>query len=324
MTYGVTRTVEIGDDNAPHFWYFAVSNCAFNASANATKPRWGVMYRMTAMNPGNDQFSVDDDGLLGMYATFLVFYTLVVAVAAHSLWALKQMRMLSLAVKLIAAIVLLHWLSTAADVIHFGSFASNGVGLKFFLVLAEILDTAAQSSMMIVLMLLAQGWCVTSATVRDPTASRCVAALVVLVYVVLFFWRVLGESRESTLYYYESIPGAFALVLRMLFCAYFVLSLRLTWREETNPKTRNFYLTFGGLFFLWFVILVFIVLIAAATPPVYRARTVETMYTLQNWVATAVLVLLFHPRIANRFFEIGGTRESLMAKSATNTSYTAL
>ncbi len=324
VTYGATRTVGLDDQHAAHFWYFALSNCNFNATRNASQPRWGVQYRMVALNPGDDQFSADEDGLLGLNAAFVVFYAGSLLLVAHAVFALRQLNMLSLAVKLVAGIVLLHTLATLSAVIHYGDYASNGVGLKGFLVLDELLDTVAQSTMLILLLLLAQGWCVTSATVRDPTASRCAAVLVVLVYVVLFFWRVLGESRESTLCYYESVPGAFALVLRMLFCGYFLLSLRLTWREETNPKTRNFYLTFGGLFFLWFVVLVFIVLIAAATPPVYRARTVETMYTLQNWVATTVLVLLFHPLVANRFFEIGGDKASLMAKSLTNTNYQAL
>lgn len=259
-----------------------------------------------------------------MFGTFLVFYLIVAVVAAHSIWSLFRLGMLSRAVKLVAGIVLLHTIGCMCATIHYSSYSDNGIGLPGFLVVADLLDTFAQAVMMVVLILIAQGWCVTSATVRDPMASRCVAVVIALIYTTLFFWRVLGEARESTLYYYESVPGVLALVIRMFFCAYFVLSLRITWREETNPKTRNFYLVFAGLYFLWFVVLVFIVLIAAATPPVYRERTVETMYTLQNWIASAVLVILFHPLVANRFFEIGGSRESLLAKSKTNTQYQPL
>lgn len=278
-----------------------------------------------ACSPRSVRFSVlSRSRFRSLFGGSVVFYLIVAVVAAHSLWSLFRLSMLSLAVKLIAVIVLLHTLGCLCATIHYSSFASNGVGLNGFLVVADLLDTVAQAVMMVVLILLAQGWCVTSATVRDPMASRCVAVIVALIYTTLFFWRVLGESRESTLYYYESVPGVLALIIRMFFCAYFGLSLRITWREETNPKTRNFYLIFGGLYFLWFIVLVFIVLIAAATPPVYRERTVETMYTLQNWIASAVLVLLFHPFIANRFFEIGGTRESLLAKSKTNSAYQAL
>jgi hypothetical protein len=280
-----------------------------------------------ACSPRSVRFSVlSRSRFRSLFGGSVVFYLIVVVVAAHALWALKQMRMLSLAVKLIAVIVLLHtWLSTTADVIHFGSYASNGVGLKFFLVLAEILDTAAQSSMMIVLMLLAQGWCVTSATVRDPTASRCVAVLVVLVYVVLFFWRVLGESRESTLYYYESMPGAFALVLRMLFCAYFVLSLRLTWREETNPEDAQL------LPHLWRPLLPLVRRSrlhrphrrrhAARLPRAHRRNDVHAAELGRHRRPRAPLPPVASPTAV---FEIGGTRESLLAKSATNTSYTAL
>ena len=122
----------------------------------------------------------------------------------------------------------------------------------------------------------------------------------------------------------------------------------MTWREESNPKTRNFFLLFTGLYLLWFIVLVFIVLIAAATPPVYRMRTVETMYTLQNFTASAgelyvffclcvcvclctlcsmytVLALLFHPAVSERFFELGGgSTEALVAKALHNPAYTSL
>ena len=63
----------------------------------------------------------------------------------------------------------------------------------------------------------------------------------------------------------------------------------------------NVWRQFGGLFSLWFLILVFIVLIAAATPPVYRERTVETMYTLLNYCGQFVLFLLYFLFFLNFF-----------------------
>jgi len=197
--------------------------------------------------------------------------------------------------------------------IHLAVFANDGFGVAALNRIGDVLQAMAEILLTVLVLAMAQGWGISSLTFRDPNAIKAAVLVVTLAYLVLLFWRIAGESPESTLYYYESVPGALALTLRCLLCIYFVISLRLTFREESNPKTRNFYMTFGALYGFWFLVLIFIVLIGAATPPVYRERTVDVMTCMQGFLAGAVLAVFFSPWLAGRLFDIGSQKAAYTA-----------
>jgi len=277
---------------------------------------WVAQYDIHATNPGGwftKEFGINEQQLLGLYMAFtFFFYVPLLFVHLYGLAKLHRVGAITMIVKAITAYIVLQLVGSFCIFIHWVLFAKNGFGVTSVNRIGDVLQALADILLTVLLLAMSQGWGISSLTFRDPNAIKAAAVAVTLAYLVLLFWRIAGEAPESTLYYYESVAGGLALTLRCLLCVYFVVSLRLTYREESNPKTRNFYVAFGSLYGFWFLVLVFIVLIAAATPPVYRERTVEVMTVMQGFIAGAVLVACFSPW-AGRLFDIGGQKSDYLA-----------
>jgi len=313
ITYGNTEIVKIIDSKAPHFWYMAISNC----NASAAGKTWAAQYSIHATNPGgrfSAEFGINEQQLLGLYLTFTFFFYLpLLAVHAYGVVKLRAVDAITMVVKAITAYLVLQFVASLFIFVHWAVFANDGFGINTLNRFGDVLQALAEILLTVLLLAMSQGWGISSLTFRDPNAIKAAAVAVTLAYLVLLFWRIAGESPESTLYYYESVAGGLALALRCLLCIYFVVSLRLTFREESNPKTRNFYTMFGSLYGFWFLVLVFIVLIGAAVPPVYRERTVEVMTVMQAFAAGAVLAVCFSPWASGRLFDIGGQKSAYLA-----------
>jgi len=72
-----------------------------------------------------------------------------------------------------------------------------------------------------------------------------------------------GFDPASSVYAYDTAPGAILVVLRSLVMIWFIYELYRTFHEEANEVKRTWYVYFGLFYTLWFVILPFIVVVAA-------------------------------------------------------------
>lgn len=119
----------------------------------------------------------------------------------------------------------------------------------------------------------------------------------VVAQLVLFIWQFAGRDPAAVLYLYESVPGILLLILRVILCGWFALSLRVrhaplssfdrsigaqclsrpvlrfpvrSFNAEDDAFKKKFYLNFGTVFGVWFVALVVVVCIGAGVSAMYR------------------------------------------------------
>jgi hypothetical protein len=113
-----------------------------------------------------------------------------------------------------------------------------------------------------------------------------------------------GRDRASTLYVYESVLGALILAIRAGLLVWYLLTLRNTITQETEPTKRRFFVYFGGSYVVWFAGLLFVVIIGAMVPALHREVTVLVLYNILNFAGFGVMVLLLWPSWATQLFAI--------------------
>eukprot|EP00162_Nutomonas_longa_P012354 comp21049_c0_seq4/m.44243 comp21049_c0_seq4/g.44243 ORF comp21049_c0_seq4/g.44243 comp21049_c0_seq4/m.44243 type:complete len:416 (+) comp21049_c0_seq4:672-1919(+) len=299
-TQNGTVEVEIKDNARPRFWFILAVNC--------DKTGLDFKYKMKLTNSGGKwmrEFSTDEQGLLPAYLIFMFVFLLGSGIHIYGLlsgW--RGQGPLHPIVKLLTTAIFLETISIVCDFTHYIIFAGNGVGTPVMLGVGQVIDMGAQLVMMLLLILIAKGWTISSPKLTDRRAIFVFLALFLFGYVSLFIWEEAGINPESTEYLYESVPGIILLAMRGITMAWFIYCIFTTWRLESHPDKRKFYLIFGFLYTLWFIALPVIVAVASQVDPWVRAKTVTSLYLLFNMFAFAGMGWLLWPTRAHIYFKI--------------------
>jgi len=225
-------------------------------------------------------------------------------------------------VRLLTTTILLETFSLLSMFVHYAVYADNGIGAPGLKGIGEILDMAAQLVFMFLLILIAKGFAITKNDITDKRPLLILISIFLLSYLTMFIWENVGRNPASTLYIYESAPGIILLVLRVLTLCWFFWCLRQSYQQEVDSQKKRFYLLFGLLSTIWFLMLVLIVLTAAVVAAWYRLKVVTGMYLCMNTLGFAALAFLLWPSKASEYFQI--SRSDFLLSSSTTSPYESL
>ena len=91
------------------------------------------------------------------------------------------------------------WLSSLLEMLHYSIYAHNGLGDPLAHAIAQCLRVGAQLLMCLLLLLLAQGWSISTETLQHKWTISVLFVLFAASHVLLVFWAA-GRDRASTLY----------------------------------------------------------------------------------------------------------------------------
>ncbi|EGG21397.1 hypothetical protein DFA_01279 [Cavenderia fasciculata] len=294
-----TTTIPFADTQRPHFWYFVAADCN-GGSLDFT-------YDMEWLNYGGtwyQQFSWEEYGLEGLYLVYFFFFVALTAYSLYSAWNLHKTKSFHPIVKLLTISILLQFLSVFILLIHYGAYSHNGIGGKGLQGFGELIDFASQLTFILLLILLAKGWAISRVTIDEKKIILGVMGCLTVLYLIMFIWYKVGKDPASSVYMYDTVPGILLLIARSIAMIWFMWCAYNTYMEETHPAKRQFYVYFGITFFIWFLALPFICIIAASIDPWERFKTVMGFYVTFNFLALAVLSILLSPNRAADYFTI--------------------
>lgn len=297
--------VRFKDTQRPHFWYVSALNCNGTIDLN-----YDFTFLQGSTSVWVRQFSYDEQGLEGLYLFYFIFFILAAVVHGYAIWSYMQTGSYHLLVKLYTITVALEGVSIFSLFIHYAAYSSNGVGVPFFKGLGEFLDICAQLTFILLIVLIAKGWCISKTMIDDRLIVMVGLGVLSVLYLSMFIWSYAGLDPASTIYIYESAPGIIIIVARAVAMLWFAWSMRTTYLEENNAAKRKFYLWFGIAFLVWFLALPFITSVAAGLDPWMRLKTVMSLYVTFNIVFLVVLGVLLWPSRASEYFQIT-TRSSI-------------
>lgn len=239
---------------------------------------------LTLLNPGHwwdRQFSVDEQGLLPMFAAYIVSY--IIGCAAYVY--LRGDRLLKNAVSalewLFIVALVLEFLSIFLQTVHGVSYAADGVGLVAVQGLGEMADAASNIAMMAMLVLVAQGLGGVGGLDELPRGWLVNGGVFGAGFLSLFAFDRLGRTMDQR-FCYDSDVGAVIVVFRMAAFTFFAVAMARTHArpaagEELSSGVRSWGLSWRRRLFglgasAWFLGLPAAYVVAQLRPPWEQVR----------------------------------------------------
>jgi len=287
----------------PRFWYFVLADC--------TNKLHDVHYRMhavqAAMSSWNEEFGSNELGLNTTYLTFFFVYVLFLTIHGISTWKLqRKLSYLHPMLKLFLIVLVVNFIAVFVLLLHYGSYARNGIGMPSLLKAGEILVIVSRCFFMLLLLLLARGWTISH---ERLTKKWLVVTLVVSYLVVSII--ILGydySARDPKLTKEPRTVEILTVLLNVVwlaFASWFTYAIFFdSYRHEENPHKKSMYLKLGVLFSPWFILPAVVSFLVFAMDPWARDRAIAIFNLCISTGAYIVLIFLFWHSRAEEYFSI--------------------
>jgi len=189
--------------------------------------------------------------------------------------------------------------------IHYSSFASNGIGAPGLEGLGLAFNMLSQLLFMFLCLLISKGLTITVNHLdKSALAVPVVMAIMLFLYLMLFVSAYAWTDPASTMYFFDSIVGYIIIASRVGIFGWFCWSIFEIFKLEPESEKRKFYLMFGGLASAWFLFLPFIALIALGISEWNRYGVVTGLSLAVDSAAWLAMVILFWPSRIDTYFSV--------------------
>ena len=187
------------------FYYVFIIACTRNATETCN---WAgsddvyFKYDVTVVNSDptghkdyfDYQFSFEFHGVLILQLSFTVLYLILVAIQfmLHSRLVSKKQLCPHPLVQLFTASLVLDFLHVGCEMIHYSVYAANGNGAIAMRYFGEVFNLLSDWLLILVLILVAKGWQVTTCSIRWKKLTSVVWCVYILFSAIYFVWMVVS------------------------------------------------------------------------------------------------------------------------------------
>jgi len=301
---------KINQNARPRFWFVVLANC--NAETDLFSPVKDVKYEVHFVNSPDIvskwqlEFGSNQMGLQILYLVFFLLYMPFMAVHYYGVYQLSQkLEYVHPMVKVFAVVVFLQFLVITAKLVHYGSFARNGVGVPAAFVASEGVDLVARSLFVLMLMLMAKGWTISGDELTGRNLVLAVVGGFFVAAALVMFWQYTAEDPAATkpelgLQIFLVLVNCVWLVFSFWFC----YTIKGSYTKEDNPVKKALYRNLGLVYFPWFFGLPFTTFLSIALPAWSVYRIVQIVTLILSVTGYAVLSFFLWPSRAEEYFNI--------------------
>lgn len=295
--YFLGRMREIRYAPRQNYWFVAVSNCdGEDIQLNS--------FFIQFLQGDNSQFSIDEKGIVIIYALFFVFYSTLCSINAYAMYIIAETTRIHTLFKLLSAALFFDYVGLIFDLIDQAIYKNNGIGLIGLKYTGDTLIVVSHLFLLLLLLLIAKGWTISTEEIQGKKAFFILFGSYSVIYVTVFAVQVVRYDQASLKSEYESAYGIVLFLLRCLSFLYFLYCLRKTYRVEHIQKNRGFYRRFGFSFSVWFLIFPISMFIIASVDATNRDKIVVAVATTINAFALSMMAYLLWPSRTFKYFKI--------------------
>eukprot|EP00753_Platysulcus_tardus_P005344 PLAT13198.1.p1 GENE.PLAT13198.1~~PLAT13198.1.p1 ORF type:complete len:436 (-),score=184.34 PLAT13198.1:96-1235(-) len=281
----------------PRYWYVALADCV--------KKDVSASYSLRFTNADGNALSYDQQGLVAATAIYLALWTVLLAAHARAVRSFVITNSYHVLVRLLTVAVLCEWCGVVANLAHYVLLDTTGVGSDSAMLLSLMLSTASTLAMLLLLMLIAKGWTISSVSLVNKEDVIVPFLLFLLSYTSLVLCDFLFRDRASTQYMYDSASGWIIVLLNIAMLAWFLHRISDTHAAEQHTEKRRFYLTFGASYAAWFLWLPLVVSFVTLFIQRYHQEAVALgLQMIGKLLAYAGLAVLFWPSNVGAYFQL--------------------
>jgi len=289
----------ISEELRTRTWYVALANCEPFEGIHAR-----VEFKNTRYSPGNQQFGADELGLDTLFILACVLFWVLLGINLFSLVKVWQREhYIHHVLKIFTFSLVLQLAAFQLHAYHWGTYATDGMGHEDWDDIADVVHLCAQVSLMFLLLLMAQGWTISSnrLTGRNFIFGSCI--LFFTLKLVLEMWAAILEDPAATK---QPITyDVFSLVLTVIwlvFGFYFGYLLITSFTEESNPTKRLLFRGLGIVYGPWMLGHPVVILLSMFISAWVRDITIRTTSVSISIIGYAVMVfLMWHTRVSSYF-----------------------
>ena len=176
------------------------------------------------------QYSADEFYILPILTVYLLFHLVLLCITFSHAVQLKSRQLLHTTFKLFWFSVLLHTGGLALSTFNYFAYGMNGYGAPTAKLTGRVLESAGEIAFLLLLILLAKGYTVTRAKLRQASSIKLTIFICsyIIMYVALFLMEQLYFDPGQVLYLYESTFGYGLVILRMIGWLIFMYAIFFT------------------------------------------------------------------------------------------------
>lgn len=144
------------------------------------------------LNPFEHQFSFEMHDVFEIYAIFCLLYIPTIAV-----WMMAFYKQIHTITKMLTVCICAEFAGVSFNFLHVLIFAFNGVGAEWLKVLGNLLGILAECLFMLLLLVLAKGWTVTSLTLSSKVHVLAVWTVYTVLNTVFFIVSLVSFYKQT-------------------------------------------------------------------------------------------------------------------------------
>lgn len=290
----------------PRYWYIGIENCDDPSALQGLTYTAHFTQSYVDNAAWEAEFSVESNGLQSLYLSYFIFMSIYLAVHIYGVKGLnEQLSYVHPLVKLFTFIVVLEYLSVIFLFLHYAAYAGDGVGIVGLYFTGLIFDTMSRLGFMILLMLVAKGWTISSETLEGRNVIVGTFCALFAVQCLLLLWEYLVRIPEAiypplALQIFQYITITFWLA----FAAWYAKTCKTSYDEEQNEEKKEFFKRLGISYTIWILALpvfAYVGLILAPWVQVIVSTSLTLSVTCLGYWAFTFLVW---PSRATNYFSI--------------------
>ncbi|KAH3854170.1 uncharacterized protein LOC127875469 isoform X2 [Dreissena polymorpha] len=303
---GYQFTYRIQNSVQPRFWYVSLVACHRTSQSCSWQERTDLDFEVEYdiwlvngdpaskhLNPFEHQFSFEMHDVFEIYAIFCLLYIPTIVV-----WLMAFYKQLHTITKMFTVCICGEFAGISFNFLHVLIFAFNGVGAEWLKVLGNLLGILAECLFMLLLLVIAKGWTVTSLTLSSKLHVIGIWTVYTVLNTVFFIVSLTKVDLITNVDEWNSWPGYVIVAFRLVVMIWFFFELRATMRHDfpmTLLARLDFYHQFAAYYLVWFIYLPVLVLIANQFSYLWRYKTILSITYGADWLSFLVLIHLFWP-----------------------------
>lgn len=268
---------QLTQETRPRFWFVTVANC--DEPDGFSDISYRVHFTQALEGSWNKEFGANEKGLNSIYLSFFFLYVLLFSIHVYSALQLrKTMEYVHPLVRLFSIILFLELISVFFYLLHYGIYANDGIGISILARVAEILDVLSRILFILMLILLSRGWTISVDSAPNKVLTLCIITCYATVQILIIIWKYAAQDPEKTRP--STAVEAMIIVLNVIwlcFACFFIYQVVKSYRKESEPSRKSFYLKLAIFYIPWF-----------CAPPLASFA----VFALDDWVREKIVTAL--------------------------------
>eukprot|EP00768_Dysnectes_brevis_P000880 gnl/Dysnectes_brevis/1203_a1345_3714.p1 GENE.gnl/Dysnectes_brevis/1203_a1345_3714~~gnl/Dysnectes_brevis/1203_a1345_3714.p1 ORF type:complete len:411 (+),score=145.02 gnl/Dysnectes_brevis/1203_a1345_3714:54-1286(+) len=287
---------------APHFWYAAVALCDDKDFSATGSIHWEDIQASGKLDWDTEWSFTEQILMEGDTVFTILFMSLFVLQAYTAVSKFRGGRHMIIIIVLGTSALFAAglWLQDAFN----AHYAQYGQGMYIFRNAAVSLMCMGEAGLILVTLLLGQGWLISSAVVPHFNRTLVISAIMAIVSSLFMIWAQLGAVTPSSLCAYDTVPGIIFLVIRTLIGLLFFVQTARSKSGESYPDRKALYSLLQVVAFAWYLVPTVITLIALILPNWFRNEFTLMINLLGDFLMLLCMAYLVHPAVIELNFSV--------------------